>query len=192
MKFFGREVSDKGCEMVIKVGSRFADPGDPYHFTSWRDGQIIDIMPLGFHTGTQMGYCCTLLKFPNIDYAAIGGKWQEDWQKMSAETTLWDKVHNAVNIDGKYEWEVLSPDEFKSIRHHRDYFIDFKGLENDHLITKSEKGSTIINWKTRQDCRAVSTGRCFRAVIGIIFQFLGKVANDIAITTGNACDIALL
>lgn len=26
MKFFGKEVSDTGCEILVKVGSRFVDP----------------------------------------------------------------------------------------------------------------------------------------------------------------------
>ena len=37
MIFFGKQVSDTGCEMVIKVGSRFADPENDGHLISWRD-----------------------------------------------------------------------------------------------------------------------------------------------------------
>ena len=89
MIFFGKQVSDTGCEILVKVGSRFVDPKNPGHLISWRDGQIISVMPLGFHAGKQVGYCCTLLKFPNIDYTTIGGRWEKDWKKMPAEATLW-------------------------------------------------------------------------------------------------------
>lgn len=139
MIFFGHEVSDTGCEILVKVGSRFADPKNAGHLTSWRDGQIIEITPLGFHNGKQVGYCCTLLKFPNIDYKTIGGRWQDEWKKMPAVPTLWDKINHTVNADGKYSWEVLKGTEFESVRKTRDYFLDFKDLENKGLLTKSEK-----------------------------------------------------
>jgi len=142
MIFFGKQVSETGCEMVIKVGSRWADPENDGHLISWRDGQIIDVMPLGFHTGTQVGYCCALLKFPNIDYTALGGRWEDAWKKMPAEATLWDKINHTVDKDGKYAWDLLYDKEHLAIRKNRDYFIDFKALESvEGLITLGEKES---------------------------------------------------
>lgn len=156
MKFFGHDVSDTGCEMLVKAGSRFADPANLGHAVSWRDGQIIEVTPLGFHTGKQVGYCCALLKFPNINYSDIGGRWEEDWKKMPAIPTLWDKINLTANADGKYPWELIEGTEFISVRKTRDWFIDFKGLENQKLITLGER-EDVYNYDNKTILTIAST-----------------------------------
>jgi len=139
MQFFGKTVSDTGCEILIKMKTRFPDPVHPGHESSWRDGQIISIMPLGFHTATFVGYCLLLIKLPNVNYLDIGGRTQAGWKILPATPTIWDKINHTANINGKYKWEVPKGNPFNRVRKTRDYFIDLKKLENTGDITESER-----------------------------------------------------
>lgn len=129
-KFFNRNVKD-GCEFSVKLGSRFPDINDLRHFTSWRDGQLIQIRPLGYHTGKRIGYSIALIQFPNISYRRMNAPVDYNWSSWNRNFASFRKFTDAVDQNGKLPWDYKSTDrengDFKSIRR-RDYFFDFMEL----------------------------------------------------------------
>lgn len=131
MIFFGRDLPNTGCEILVKVGSRYADPNNDGHFLSWRDGQVIGgIKPMGFRTGNMYGFCLLLIKLPNVNYLDLGGKTQDEWGTWGRSNTLYEDLNHQKNVAGKHKWEFTETEDnkFKSKRRHSDYFIDVAQL----------------------------------------------------------------
>ena len=111
-------------ELLVKVGGR----QDTRH---WRDGQIIDIRPDGFHKGNveRKNHC--VLTLPD-DYWQVRGS--TDWKSTKTSVLNLKKYLVAVDSEEKYPWERTTQLEEKRIRR-RDYFIDFKLLLDLKIIT---------------------------------------------------------
>jgi hypothetical protein len=139
MRFFGKNVSDTGCEILVKVGTRYNDPNSDGFYKSWRDGQIIHVMPMGFSTEKYIGYCLLLINLPHVNYLDIGGRTQEGWNIRPGRATLWDKISSATNSDGKYKWDLITGTEHSKTRQTRDYFIDVEKLRIAGSLTLADK-----------------------------------------------------
>ena len=143
MKFFGRTVSDTGCELLIKGGSRFPNKVQQGDLTSWLDGQIVSVRPLGYHTGQYIGYCRTLIKLPNVDYLRIGGRAEVNWKRKPdvKNPSLYDRLTHTLSIDNKYMWELPNDTVFDTKRKTRDWLLDFKWMVQQGLLTIGERES---------------------------------------------------
>lgn len=153
-KFFGRNVSYDGFEIVCKLGSKYPDPDDPRHYKFLRDGQITKVRPLGYHTGKLMGHCLALIQFPNISYRRIGGPTYDEWKTFNRNRANWKKIFTPTDISGKYRWENGFRGDDKSFKgRQHDNFIDFYELflkgylsqgEYENLYDFSYKSGPII------------------------------------------------
>jgi len=115
-------------ELLLKVGGS----QDPRY---WRDGQIIDIRPDGFHNGgiTRKHHC--VLTLPG-DYWQLRGSTNWKWPGQKVYDNI-KKYLVAVDSQGKYPWERTARLDEKRLRR-RDWFIDYKLLLDLGLITKSQ------------------------------------------------------
>ena len=116
-------------ELSLKVGGS-QDP------RFWRDGQIIDIRPDGFHTGklTRLHHC--VLTLPG-DYWDLRGTTNWKWSGLKVYDNI-KKYLVPVDSRGKLPWEqtIQRFDEKRSRR--RDWFFDYKLLLDLKLITPSQ------------------------------------------------------
>ncbi len=115
-------------ELLLKVGGS----QNPVH---WRDGQIADIRPDGFHKGdlTRKHHC--VLTLPG-DYWKLRGSTDWKWPGQLVYDNI-KKYLVAVDSQGKYPWEQTVKLEEKRLRR-RDWFIDYKMLLDLGLITKGQ------------------------------------------------------
>lgn len=134
-KFFGRWIDDSGTEILIKLGSRFPDLNDPRHYTSWRDGMIIDINPIGFNIGSRIGYSTLLLQFPNVPYA---GRTENNFKLSNSVINNFRKYAVSVDKNGKHPWDYKSKGGYVKPARRRDYFIDVLELLEKKYITFGE------------------------------------------------------
>ena len=143
MQFFGRTVSDTGCELLVKAGSRSPALVQQGDMTSWLDGQIVSVRPLGYHTGKYIGYCRTLIQLPGIDYTNIGGRTEVNWKTAPKKNnpSIYDRLVHTVDVDGKYQWDLSNPGNFQSKRKTRDWLVDFQLLLNLGIINQGEYDS---------------------------------------------------
>ena len=138
--FFGRNVDYTGCEILVKLGTKHPDILDRHREHYWRDGQIVQIRPLGYHTGKYIGHCRALIQFPNISYTQIGGKTEEHWKED--RPSIIDKYQRNKDDYNLYPWENDIDDNIKTDvkgRRKRDYLIDIQNLVNENYITLEEK-----------------------------------------------------
>ncbi|MBU0964724.1 hypothetical protein KKC06_06820 [Patescibacteria group bacterium] len=116
-------------ELLLKVGGS----QDPRH---WRDGQIIDIRPDGFHKeGTLQRKHHCVLTLPG-DYWQLRGSTNWKWSGQKVYDNI-KKYLVAVDSQGKYPWEQTMLLDEKRLRR-RDWFFDFKLLLDLGLITPSQ------------------------------------------------------
>ena len=138
--FFGRNVDYTGCEILVKLGTKHPDILDRHREHYWRDGQIVQIRPLGYHTGKYIGHCRALIQFPNISYTQIGGKTEEHWKESNP--SIIDKYQRKKDDYNLYPWENDIDDNIKTDvkgRRKRDYLIDIQNLVNENYITLEER-----------------------------------------------------
>jgi len=115
-------------ELLLKVGGS----QDPRH---WRDGQIIDIRPDGFHTGrlTRRHHC--VLTLPG-DFWQLRGTTNWKWCGQKVFDNI-QKYLVALDSQGKLPWEHTAVLEETRVRR-RDWFFDFKLLLDLGLITETQ------------------------------------------------------
>lgn len=119
-------------EILVKVGSQYPSQLSSKHGDGWRDGEIIDIRPSGFHH--RRGNAC-IIDFPNIDYWTLRGS--TDWKSEKASVMELKKFLSRADSSGRYSWEA-GYDENAVLDSKRDYFIDFQDLLDKGLINKAQ------------------------------------------------------
>lgn len=134
-KFFGRNLDYSGTEILVKLGSRFPDLNDPRHYTSWRDGMIIDISPIGLNSGWRVGYSTLLLQFPNVPYY---GRTETNFKLSTPVINDFRKYTVATDNYGNYPWDYKVKNGYVKPARRRDYFIDILELLEKHYITLGE------------------------------------------------------
>ena len=123
------------AEILVKVGNKRL-PSDPAFTNSWRDGQIIDIMPDGTYINDRMTrrhHCVIILPF---DYWGLRGS--VDWK--STKPTVYNNIKKylcPVDKTSKLPWDKFYLTSDARLRC-RDWFFDFKDLLDLGLITQSD------------------------------------------------------
>lgn len=128
----GKEL-DRGLEIICKVGTKYPDLQDSNHAKGWRDGQIVDVRPLGFHTGNMARKHFCVIEFPNIDYWTLRG--DTTWKSTRQSALNLKKFLCVKDASNKYEWEAGFSEKKERIR---DYFVDYKRLLDIGLITQKQ------------------------------------------------------
>lgn len=131
-----------GISINIKIGDRL-NPDHPNYFNSLLDGQIVDIRPIGYYDKClSSGKYNAIIDVPTIDFDELRGT--VDWK--SEKNTVydnWKKYLAPTDSQGKYPWDFgYIRDE---VKRYRDWFIDFKELQNLGIITKDTYGQ-IYNY----------------------------------------------
>jgi len=115
-------------ELLLKVGGS-------QESRHWRDGQIADIRPDGFHKGdlTRKHHC--ILTLPG-DYWQLRGSTDWKWPGQKFYDNI-KKYLVALDSHGKYPWETTTTLDEKRLKR-RDWFIDYKLLLDLGLITNNQ------------------------------------------------------
>lgn len=122
-------------EILCKVGTRFVDPEHPGHTNSWRDGQVIEMMPSGTYIQpTTLKHHC-VIDLPQIDFWTARGS--TNWKSDASAVRNFKKFLRSANDKDKYEWDHKNG-LFVPKRKTRDRFIDFKELLNLGYITSGQ------------------------------------------------------
>jgi len=123
-------------QLICKVGTRYPDPNDPRHFTSWRDGQIIAHTYNGHVAlGTLQSKHHCIIQIPNADYWKLRGS--TDWKSTKPAVMNFKKYICGANLSGKYNWE-LTDSGLHTPKRERDFFVDYKWLVQEGYITQAQ------------------------------------------------------
>ena len=123
-------------ELLVKVGDK-RHQADANYAQGWRDGQVIDIRPDGFHKNPNMLKRMCLIQVPG-DYWNLRGS--ADWKSSKQSVMDFKKFLVPTDSNGKYPWEFGYLKDEKRARC-RDWFIDYQALLDGKLITKSDYDS---------------------------------------------------
>jgi len=123
-------------QLVCKVGTRYPDPKNPGHHTSWRDGQIIEHTynnHIALGSLQSMHHC--VINIPNADYWKLRGS--TDWKSTKSAVMNLKKYLCSTDLSGKYCWE-LTDSGLHIPKRKRDFFVDYKWLLQEGYITQSQ------------------------------------------------------
>ena len=123
-------------ELLVKVGDK-RYPTNSNYLQGWRDGQIIDVRPDGFHKNPAMLKRMCLIRVPG-DYWALRGT--TEWKSDKQSVMDFKKFLVPTDSNGKYPWEFGYLKDEKRIRC-RDWFIDYQDLLDKGHITKANYDS---------------------------------------------------
>lgn len=111
-------------DILIKIGDKRPST-DPYFPYDWRDGQIIDVRPSGFFTGSRdrVHHCVITTQH---DWVSVVGKSGQILLPENAKEEYWKKLLHQMDAGGKYDWDAFF--DLDSIARRRDWFIDLKWM----------------------------------------------------------------
>jgi hypothetical protein len=134
------------AEILCKVGHKVPETHKDFEL-NWKDGQIIDIRPDEYYIQsdsingetTCKSFC--VIQLPDIDYWGILGasNYRDLKYKVSQSSIIratWQDInkYTTPKIGGKLPWE-MSTFTREGTRRKRDWFIDFRWLYEQGLIT---------------------------------------------------------
>lgn len=123
-------------QLVCKVGTKYPDPEDPRHFTSWRDGQVIEDFDDGHvKLGTLASKHHCVIQIDPLDYWSLRG--DTNWKSTKSTVLEHKKLLCSADLAGKYNWEVLDSGLHVPKRK-RDFFVDYKWLVREGYITQGQ------------------------------------------------------
>ena len=128
-------------QILVKVGDK-RSVNDPAYWADWRDGQIINIRPDGYYTGTQTRKTHLVVNTQHDFWELVGAK---NYRELKKPTEKWLNLKKYIGTayQGKLPWEFgyVEPASFLDYRN-REYYIDLTKLYNDKLISLKDLQET--------------------------------------------------
>lgn len=136
-------------EIACRIGDKYPE-GGPNHESGWKDGQIVEIREDGFSWGEQSYKDFVIIRVSG-DFWKIRGS--RDWKSTNPSVLNLKKYLSVKDKSGKYDWEegsLASKGKKEAASRKRDYFVDYRRLLNEGLITQVQYDNiydkTIANY----------------------------------------------